>query len=178
MKHISVALFLTLIFSSCSTVNLKARKGMDVELTATDYEKLKGSFSNTPIDTAYYYHTLYRNFRNDTTGTKQKQYTLEITPVSANRMTLKLSHNDVPIKTLNLKGKFKNGYFRVKRKFSAEMLFGPIWGLTEHLNYIGLSKENNLVVFDSGGVGFTMVTIFPFFVAGGDRYNHEYLRIK
>ncbi len=151
---------------------------MDIELTATDYEKLKGSYANSPIDTSKYYHTLYRNFRNDTIGTKQKQYTVEISPISANRIALKLNHNDVLVKTLNLKGKFKNGYFRVKRKLNAEMIFGPIWTFTEHLNYIGLSKDYNLVIFNSGGMGISMITIIPVFVAGGDRYNHEYLRIK
>ncbi len=94
-------------------------------------------------------------------------------------MTLELKHNGITIKKVTLKGKYKNGYFKVKRQFAFSGIVGPlVWVVGEHINYIGLSKDNNLVVFDSGGVGVLFIVALPIFVADGDKRDNEYVRTK
>ena len=180
MKKSTIILFiiLSLLVFSCSTVNLVTRKEKDTQLNSADYLKLKGTYSNITIDQNYPDRTLFRNFRNDTLG-KQKQYAVDIIPIDPKTLTLSLNNNGVLVKTLTLKGKYEKGYFKVKRNYRTKFIAGPLlWVFGEHLNYIGLTKENNLVVLESGGAGVLLLVVIPFFVAGGDKHDYEYRRIK
>ena len=180
-------IFLTLLTSSCSTVNLTPRKGKDISLTPTDYLKLKGTYSNQTLDTNRYNFKrgLFENFTLDTLGRRQSGFYSEIIPVDERTLTVNLYRHDKIyiqdelIKSITLKGGFKRGYFKVKRKYPTKFIAGPLlWILGEHQSYIGLTKDNNLVVLDSGGAGVLLLVIVPFFVAGGDRHDYEYSRTK
>jgi len=182
MKHLTVLLLiLSLFISSCSTVNLKARAGKDVFLSSVDHEKFKGAYSNLPIDTNYRRRGLYCYFTkgNKDTLCIQKQYSVEIIPVDAKTLTVNLNDNEMLIQRLTLKGKYKKGYFKAKRQFLFSGVVGPlVWVFGENINYLGLSKDNNLVVLNSGGAGVLFFIVLPIFVAGGNKHDHEYRRIK
>lgn len=197
MKNLTILIFsiLTLTLSSCSTVNLKVRKGKDIVISSTNYQKLKGTYENQLLDTIglNFTKTLFDNF---TIGTYKKRqsdfytnfYTnfyTEIIPVDS--FTLKLNfykHEEILIKnelvkSITLKGELKNGYFKVKRQYPTKFIAGPLlWMLGEKQNYIGLTNDNNLVVLNSGGKGALFLIVVPFFVAKGDAHNYEYKRIE
>jgi len=182
MKTTSLIFFiLTFTISSCTTVNLLARKGKDLQLSASDIEKFNGVYLNVPTDTSNFRRTLYCNFTRNKKDTlcRQKQYSVKVVSVDPKTLTLNLNENETVIQSLMLKGKYKKGYFKVRRQFLIEGVVGPlVWVFGEHINYLGLSKDNNLVVFDSGGTGVLFIVALPIFVAGGDRHNYEYLRTK
>ncbi len=170
-----------LFFTSCMNIDLSIRKGKDLQLPPFDFEKINGIYSNTPVDTSGFEQTLYSNFtigRRDTLSHKNIG-NIKITSINANKIILELIENEKTIKTKVLKGKYKKGYFRVRRQYMAEGILGPIvWAFGEHKNYIGISKSNNLVILRSGGSGAMLLIAFPIFVAGGDWRNNEYIRIK
>ena len=185
--YISTIVFFTLLIFSCSTVNLTARKGKDLQLNSNEYLKLKGTYSNQPIDTNRFSfkRTLYENFTLDTLGKRQPGFYAEILPIDEKTLTVnlyrhdKLYTQDELIKSVTLKGKFKSGYFKVKRQYPKKFIAGPVlWIFVEHLSYIGLTNDNNLVVLDSGGTGVLLLVVIPIFVAGGDRHDYEYTRMK
>lgn len=174
-------ILLPFLITSCTTVNLAARRGKDIQLNTTDYTKLKGTFSNLSIDTNRFNfkRTLFENFTLDTLGRRQQQFYVDIIPVDDKTLTVNLYENGLLVKNLNIKGKFKDGYFKVKRQYTTKFIAGPLlWVLGEHRNYIGLTKDNNLVVLDSGGAGVLLLAVFPCFVAGGDKHDYEYIRSK
>jgi len=169
--------------SSCKTVNLATRNGKDLQLSSTDFTKFNGIYSNLPTDTNHLNRTLYCNFtkgnKSKDTICKQIHYNVKVLSTDPKTLTLELNDNGITIQNVTLKGKYKNGYFKVKRQFNFSGIVGPlVWVFGEHINYIGLSKDNNLVVFDSGGSGALFIIVLPIFVAGGDERNNEYLRTK
>ena len=185
--YISTIVFFTLLVSSCSTVNLTARKGKDISLNSNDYLKLKGTYSNQSLDTNRFNfkRTLYENFTLDTLGRRQTGFYVDILPIDEKTLTVNLYRNDnlytqdELIKSVTLKGKFKSGYFKVKRQYPKKFIAGPLlWVFGEHLSCIGLTNENNIVVLDSGGAGVLLLVVVPIFVAGGDRHDYEYTRTK
>lgn len=186
-NYIATILFFMVLIASCSTVNMTARNGKDIPLTSSDYLKLKGTFSNQSLDTNRFNfkRTLFENFTFDTLGRRQTDFYAEVLPVDEKTVTInlyrydKLDIQDVLIKSMTLKGKFKRGYFKVKRQYVKKFIAGPfLWVFGEHQNYIGLTKENNLVILESGGSGVLLLVVLPFFVAGGDKHDYEYTRTK
>lgn len=173
------------LFYSCSTVNLTTRKDKDIWLNSKDYLKLKGIYSNQAKDSSNFRRSLFESFTLDTLGKRQNGFYIDIVPIDENTLTVNLyQHNetymqDDILRSITVKGKFKNGYFKVKRQYLTKFVAGPLlWVLGERQIYIGLTKENNLVVLDSGGKGVLFFVIVPFFIAGGDKYNYEYTKIK
>ena len=167
-------------FSSCSTVDFASRKNKDILLSSDHYLKLQGTFVNHSTDTSYRKSTLFNNF---TAGTHQG-LCVEIIPKDERKLTVNLYNGKTPVqnelqKSVTLKGKYKKGYFKVKRLYRTKFVAGPLlWILGEKKNCIGLTKENNLVVLDSGGTGVLFLLAFPFFVAGGGSQYFEYSRIR
>jgi len=166
---------------------LTPRKGKDILLNSNNYLKLKGTYSNQSLDTNRFNFKrgLFENFTLDTLGRRQAGFYSDIIPIDESTLTVnlyrhdKLYTQDELIKSVTLKGKFKSGYFKVKRKYPTKFIAGPLlWVLGEHESYIGLTKENNLVILDSGGAGILLLVVVPFFVAGGDRHEYEYSRTK
>ncbi|MCW3101736.1 MAG: hypothetical protein JWO09_176 [Bacteroidetes bacterium] len=180
-------IFFALFTSSCSTVNLSARKGKDLSLNSNDYLKLKGTYSNLALDTnrATFKRTLFENFTLDTLGRSQTGFYSELIPIDNKTLTVnfykhnKLYAKDELVKSVTLKGKFKDGYFKIKRKYPVRFIAGPLlWVLGERQSYVGLTNDNNIVILDSRGKGVLFFIVLPFFVAGGDKHDYEYTRNK
>ena len=167
--------------TSCTTVNLTARAGKDIQLNSSDFDKFNGTYLNIPTDSNYQGRTLYCNFTkgNKDTLCRQSHYTVKVESSDSKTLNFNLDDNGITIESLTLKGRYKKGYFKVNRQNLFDCVVGPlVWVLGEHINYIGLSKSNNLVVLDSGGVGVLFIIAFPIFVAGGDKHDYEYTRTK
>lgn len=175
-KRILILLSLTFLVYSCSTVNFKSRKGKDQHLDAISFDKLSGEFKNSKNDTLYFYKTIYNNFKYDTLYS-QKDFTVNFTPIDKNKIKLKLFDNETAIDSLTITGKYRKGYFKVRRQVNANFIAGPVlWVLAENTKYIGLTKDNNLVVLNSGGSGFLLLIAIPIFAGGGGQTSIEYER--
>jgi hypothetical protein len=176
-NRIIIFLSLTIMVCSCSTVRLKSRNGLDIHLDANSFDKLGGDYNNSKIDTNFR-RTLYSNFNYDTLN-KQKDLIVSITPIDKNKIQLRLLANETAIDSLTIKGKYRKGYFKVRREVNAKFIAGPLlWVLAENTKYIGLTNDNNLVIIHSGGSGFLLLIAFPIFAAGGGQTEIEYERQK
>lgn len=177
-KRIIIFLSLTFLVCSCSTVRLKSRIGKDQHLDVNSFDKLSGDFKNSKNDTVYLYRTLYNNFNYDTIY-RQKDLSVNLTPIDKNKVKLKVFDKETVIDSLTIKGKYRRGYFKVRREVNANFIAGPLlWVLAENTKYIGLTKDNNLVIMNSGGSGFLLLIALPIFAAGGGQTEVEYERQK
>ena len=171
-----ILLSLTILVWSCSVIKLKDRKGLDVYLDANSFDKLGGSYKNSQKDTTYSKRTLYSSFNSDTLY-KQENLIVNIIPIDQNNIKLKLLDNGTTIDSLTIKGRYRKGYFKVRREVDANFIAGPLlWVLAENKKYIGLSNDHNLVVLNSGGSGLLLLVAFPIFAAGGRQTVIEYQR--
>lgn len=86
-----------------------------------------------------------------------------------------LKDNLIDTKILNFK--LNQGYLSLKRRMTADMIFGPLfWGVSDTKTYLGLTKDNNLTtLISAGGIGF--ILCIPVFSSGG-QYDVEYERIE
>jgi hypothetical protein len=163
---------------SCSTINLKSRKGIDEFLNASTFNKLSGDFVNSKHDSIKNQRTLYYNFNYDTIY-KKKDLVINIKPIDKRNIEIKVIDKEIIIDSLTLKGKFKNGYFKTKRKWNSDFFFGPIlWLLGDNYKYLGLTKDNNLVIIDSGNGGMILLVFFPLIGGGSGQSENEYQRKK
>ena len=173
-----ILLSLTLFICSCSTIRLKSRKGLDIHLDANSFNKLSGNFKNSNNDTIKFHRTLYSNSDYDSLYRK-KDLIVNITPIDKNKILLKVIDNQYIIDSLTIKGRYRSGYFRMKRQWSTSFIAGPLlWILGDNLKYLGLTKENKLVIIDSGSGGVMLLVAFPIFGAGSGQFENEYERTK
>jgi hypothetical protein len=173
-----ILLSLNLMLCSCSTISLKCRRGKDIDLDANSYDKLIGDFNNSMNDTIRLGRTLYNNFNYDTIS-RQKDLVVNITPVDKHELKLKVFDNEFKVDSLKIKGRYRRGYFKVRRQWSANFIVGPlVWILGDNFKYIGLTNENNLVILNSGSGGAMLLVAFPIFAAGSGQFENEYERIK
>jgi hypothetical protein len=169
---------LALLICSCSTIKLKGRKGKDKHLDKSSFDTLSGSFKNAKNDTVYFQRTLCSNFDYDTVYSR-KNLIINFTPVDKHQTKLKVLDKGYTIDSLTLKGRYRRGYFKVRRHWSANFIVGPlVWILGDDFKYIGLTNENNLVILNSGSGGVMLFVAFPIFGAGSGQFENEYERIK
>lgn len=182
MKHLLPFILLMVLITvlpGCSSVKLANRYGKDIELTSANFNQLTGKYSNTSLDTIHFNRTLIGNFQFDTLFKQKESSFVIIEPLDEKTLILKLIKSDINICALTVKGKFRKGYFKVKREWKASFIAGPLlWILGENLNYLGLTSENNLVLVNSGGSGFLLLIAFPIFAAGAGQTEIEYERQK
>lgn len=173
-----VFLSLTILVCSCSTIRLKDRKGIDIHLDANSSQKLSGVYKNSKNDTIKFHRTLYSNFTFDSLY-RQKDITINITPIDKNKIKLKVYNQESAIDSLTIKGKYRRGYFKMRRQWSTSFIAGPLlWILGDNLKYIGLTKEDKLVIIDSGSGGVMLLVAFPISAAGSGQFENEYERTK
>ncbi len=80
---------------------------------------------------------------------------------------------------MTIKGKYRRGYFKMKRQYSTNFIAGPLlWILGDNFKYLGLTKDNKLIIIDSGNGGVMLFVIFPIFGSGSGQFENEYERIK
>lgn len=169
---------LALLICSCSTIKLKSRKGKDIQLDKRSFNVLRGSFKNTKKDTVHFQRTLFSNFDYDTVY-NQKNLIVNFTPVDKHHIKLKVLDNEFTIDSLTIKGKYKRGYFKVRRQWEASFIVGPlVWVLGDNFKYVGLTGENKLVIINSGSGGVMLLVAFPIFGAGSGQFENEYERIE
>jgi hypothetical protein len=178
MKIIVSVFFSVLFFSSCTTIKLAERESKDIEITKESFQKLQGTFSNIGLDTNHRNRTLLSNFLTDSIYSKE-ELCLQIEPINQKSIMLKVWNQDNLVESVAVKGKFRRGYFKVRRQWSSSFIAGPLlWILSDDLKYIGLTNTNNLVVINSGGGGLMLLVVVPIFAAGGLQFENEYVRIK
>ncbi|MGZ5243407.1 MAG: hypothetical protein ACXWW0_05915 [Bacteroidia bacterium] len=165
-----------LIFYSCSTININGRNNKDIELNQYNYEHLNGTFSNSIIDSSQLRRTLIGNFKYDTTFANSN-YKVRLNSIDNRTIELKLLFKDSLITNYLVEGKYKNGYFKVRRQWKTNFIAGPLlWILGDDLKYIGITKENNLIIINSGGGGIMFLIAIPIFAASGGQFENQYLR--
>jgi hypothetical protein len=178
VNRILMILSLTFLFCSCSTIRLSSRKGKDFHLDVSSSNKLSGDFKNLKNDTINSKKTLYNNFNSDKVY-RQNDLIVNITPIDKHKIKLKLIDNETILDSLTIKGKYRRGYFNVRRQWSTSFIAGPLlWILGDNLKYIGLTKENKLVIIDSRSSGVMLLVVFPIFAAGSGQFENEYERTK
>lgn len=102
-----------------------------------------------------------------------------ITPINTKSIELKLLRENSLISTLKVQGKYKRGYFRVKRKQYSKFIAGPLlWIMGDNFKYIGLTKKDDLVILNSGSGGVLIALVLPIFAAGSGQYENVYIREK
>lgn len=171
---IIVFLSLTLLVYSCSTIRLKNRNGLDTYLDNNSYNKLCGNFKNSKIDTIKYHKSLYSNFNHDSFYNK-KELIVNITPIDNKSINLKILDNQNVIDSLTIRGKYRRGYFKMNRQWSTNFIAGPLlWVLGDNLMYLGLTKENKLVVIESGSGGVMLFVALPIFSVKSGQFENEY----
>lgn len=159
MKY-TISLFLILVNFSCSTLRLSERKDKDISLNSINANKLIGSYYS--IDTI--------KGAIDTT-------TIVIETVNKNQLIYRYYNSDTPMTRIICKGRFRNGYFKVRPSWEVNFIFGPLfWILQDNAFCIGLSKSHELVFLKaySGGVAFLLVA--PVGAAGGGQYEEIFNR--
>lgn len=167
-----------MLVCSCSTIKLNTRKGLDIHLDANSSDKLSGDYKNSKNDTINVRRTLYNNFNYDTLY-RQKNLIVNITPIDKNKIKLKVLDNETAIDSLTIKGKYRKGYFKIRRQWGTSFIAGPLlWIFGDNLKYLGVTNENKLVIIDSGGGGVLLLIAFPIFAAGGGQTEIEYERQK
>ena len=177
-SRIILLLSLTLLIYSCSIIRLKNRKGKDLHIDASSDVKLCGNFQNSKNDTTNFSKTLYNSFNFDTVY-KRKDLIVNITPIDKNKIKLKVIDNQYVIDSLTIKGKYRRGYFKMKRQYSTNFIAGPLlWILGDNFKYLGLTKDNKLIIIDSGNGGVMLLVIFPIFGSGSGQFENEFERIK
>jgi hypothetical protein len=173
-----IILSLLLLICSCSTIRLKSRKGKDIHLDVSSIDKINGDYKNSNSDSLYFQSTLYNNF-NDNTIYRKNELQINIEALDKHHIKLRVFDNETIIDSLTIKGKYRRGYFKIKRQWNSSFIFGPlIWELGDNFKYLGVTKENKLVIIDSGNGGVMLLVAFPIMGAGGGQVEHEYERIK
>jgi hypothetical protein len=171
-------LFLLIVLTcSCSSVRLKGRE--EKPLDAEKLHELKGSYLNGRSDSLDFYNRqLFRQLGKDTT-TRNDGCRVEILPQDANTLEVLLFDGDQLVADATVKGRFKRGYFRVRREWQVKGVAGPIlWMMSENVKYIGLTNDNDLVVLHSGGSGMLFFLALPLFAAGGGQFENTYQRLE
>lgn len=178
-KYFTLLLTVTILSTACTSVKLTSRYGKDIELTPINLNQLKGKYSNISLDTVHFNRTLIGNFQFDTLFKQKESSFVTIEPLDAKTLNLNLFKADSNICTMTVKGKFRKGYFKVKRQWNSSFIAGPLlWILGDNLKYLGLTNENNLVIINSGDGGVMLLIAFPIFAAGSRQFINEYQRKK
>lgn len=177
MKSIITVFIVITFLYSCSPLGyFKDRREKDQLIANNNYKKLEGEYSNYSIESneqiGYHLSKVYRE--NDSIFRFVQLHTLDNKTIQ-----LDFFHTDTAISSLVLKGKYKNGYFIVKPKFPVHFIAGPLlWVGGSSINYIGLTKSDNLVLLNSS-VGDIFITIIPMpFIADGQSASEFKREIK
>ena len=149
-----------------------------VTLFISSFYKINGDYKNSNSDTLYFQSTLYNKF-NDNTIYRKNELQINIEALDKHHIKLRVFDNETIIDSLTIKGKYRRGYFKIKRQWNSSFIFGPlIWELGDNFKYLGVTKEYKLVIIDSGNGGVMLLVALPIMGAGGGQVEHEYERIK
>ena len=179
MKKLSYIILAGLFTSlySCSSVNHLKRADKDIPLNSDIFMLLSGSYSNNSSDSTGHGHSFWKSF-DTATCFNYTNYKITITVNDLNTLKLKLYYEDSVASVNMLHGHFINGYFVVDREWSTQVIGGPLlWYLTNNLRYIGINKNNNLVLLDGEKKVLVFLMLLPIQIKKM-QYENEYKRIK
>ena len=165
-------------FCSCSSIHLTNRIA-DRQLDANSFQELNGTYLNKALDTIPLGSTLFAHFKNIKYEPKypRKYASVTLTTIDMKTLGVKLLNNDTIVDSLIVKGKYKEGYFKVRRRWLANFFAGAlIWGIGDDFKYLGLTKENNLIILNSSDA-VMFITAVPVFIFSGE-FEDEYVRVK
>ena len=168
----TLTVFIVSIFLySCSPLNhFKDRKGKDEVLTDNNYKLLDGKYLNSSIES---YYKIGTHLSNDKIY-RAKDSTVQFHPLDNKTIRLDFYHTDSITSSITVKGKYKHGYFKIN-KYPINFIAGPLlWAIGNDINYIGLTKSNNLVLLNYS-VGALFIVILPISIAG-DQGEPEFRR--
>jgi hypothetical protein len=175
MKKIYLLLFITscLTLHSCSTIDTKIRNDKsDIKLNESNRNQLNGTYKIYDTKNQISLPFIIGKSKFETV----QDGSIKLESIDEKKIAVTIMKNDSIIESYILKGKFKNGYFIKKTKFTAEFPFGPLlWGLGNYKNALGINNENNLIILENHS-GMSFFLIAPIFGAGGD-YEVEYKKL-
>lgn len=176
MQKSFVILFLTcLTISSCSTIHLNERYKKDRDLGDTSFHNLKGFYNN--YSTSYDSNNTVISMLNPDALNLAKDLKLNLEPIDNKTLKVNFYSKDTFVSTSTFKGKYKRGYFKIKRVWTKHFVLGPLfWGLGNNIKYIGLTKSDDLVIISSTSA-LVLVVFIPVYNGGG-QFNREFKRIK
>ena len=172
MFRIPVLLWLAaaLCLSSCTSVKLSQRSGKDLQLTEANFQQLAGTYLYPATDSVRMHQQAGRN-------SHTSPHSIRIRPIDARTLELAVWNATEPIESQIVKGRYRRGYFKMRHQWHAKMVFGPLlWVLSEQQRYLGLTRENELVMLNSGGSGWLLLVAWPIMVAGGPKMQQVYKR--
>ena len=164
MKKNSFIFLCTLFLFSCSCLKENFEDTNRLILTETNLLLLNGKYERISIqsnkDTSC--GDLYWNFFNEGYNRKENSDFFEIKVVDIKKIRITYIDGNDTIKSKNMKGKLKDGYFEFNRKH----LFIPMVFVNVYRNSkfrIGLSNDNNLVT-DYKQITFgTAIFVYPIY---------------
>lgn len=158
-----VILFMSFTFLSCSVVDIQSRKGKDFFLNTKNSQSVLGKYSSTELDSL----------------NQQVPFQIWINSVSKNTLHYTTYRSDSLISKVTLRGKFRNGYFVVRREWDADFIVGPLfWMLHNYSTVIGLTNEKELVFLRGEGIGIAFLLVGPVGGASGGGGEDIYKRIN
>jgi hypothetical protein len=170
------SLLLILILGSCKQVQYAHRKNLDIPINETNYYQLKGIYQNKTIDTNQKNNSFSNQFLENNYSTIDS---FELQPINNKKLLLRFFNNSTIIDSLTIKGKFKDGYFKVNRLFYSSFIVPPIiWMFGHNIKLIGLQHNQNLVVLHSGGSGYSFFIAIPYYVAGSSGFETVFKKIR
>ena len=184
MKKLSgiCILLLAICFASCkSVVSLKTRsEKKDALLNTKNYNQLNGTFLNNPFVAKGSSQTILAGIGKDKLW-EQKGEFVSFTTINKRKIKYNLFANDSTLANSGvIRGKYINGYFKVKPRWKKELELGIfIWTIEDHTTYIGLTSENNLIIARAEPVWYVFALLIPVWSGGQVGQNDgEYQRIK
>lgn len=159
-----ISSILVVLFASCTGIREQTRRGKDLVISKDNSELLKGCNIQSSHK-ALFLHRLLTNTK-ETYDTPSMNYNLCLTPIDKKHLLVDLRHDSSSVLKMTVKGRYRNGYFQIRR-WRPKMIVGPlVWSLTDQLTCVGISKENKLVlVYTTGGQ--LLLVLFPFMAAKG-----------
>lgn len=174
LLHISIfIIFLT----SCSSVNKATSTEKTLELN-DNLSGFYGIYKNKPLngDTELYSLWSTLNFR----AKKHKNWSdlkVRLKSNSENQVVAELIDDKKIHATKILKGKIKNGFFKLKNQYNSNFRYIVIWGIGDSSVKIGIGENKELIVFrQSGGTAFFVA--FPVFASDTPIIETKYKRME
>lgn len=173
MKHLYALAILFFFAASCSTIKFSERSEKDIWLNSKNFQKLDGKYLNKISDrTSNYKRFLWQERDDAQLGIPGfEKAIVQIKTLNDTKLEMSLLLNDSLIKMIQLKGVYKNGYFKIKTKPDASFKYGPLWTLSTKKMYVSLTKENNLVLLESNG-NTAFLILFPVSGAGDNTVSY------
>jgi hypothetical protein len=163
----TLLLILSIFFCSCQSIHFAGRNGKDLNLSENN-SAINHTFNNNTIDsTPYTSSSIWQRLSNKTYKSEYLLHTtVELTMLDKKHIRASLFLGEKTLEERILKGRFKRGYFALNNRLKTAFTAGPLlWEFAGFKIYLGVTKENNLILFETNA-GSTAVLILPIFWAG------------